>query len=60
MDIEPNPLSGNVRSNKTMWITLETDTKGRLLIRTLNGFNIIEDPIKAQEVLKAIKTLAGL
>lgn len=60
-DVAPGGTIGEIRGKGVpRWITFETDDHGRLLVRTLNGFKIIEDPEEAAAILKIITDAAGL
>lgn len=60
-DIAREGLSGKVPHRyETRWVTFETDDQGRLLVRTLNGFKIIEDQEEAAAILKLITDAVGI
>lgn len=57
---EGRPIEGKATTHQSEWVTFETDANGRLLIRTLYGFKVIEDPQQATEIVQALKALAGI
>jgi hypothetical protein len=60
MELEGTPITGNVREREIKWITFETDNFGRLIVRSLNGFKVIEDPRQAREIIRALRVLADI
>lgn len=59
-EIEGAPLGGEARSRRAKWITFEQDEKGRLFVRTLHGFKIIEDPEQADRILRMLEEVADV
>lgn len=59
-ELEPQVLIGHTRRLETTWITFEMDDRGRLLVRSLRGFKIIEDPAEAKRILQALEDITGL
>jgi Tfp pilus assembly pilus retraction ATPase PilT len=56
-EMEERPLSGEVRDRRTQWITFETNDRGHLHMRTLNGHKVVEDPKRTQDILRLLKEL---
>lgn len=55
------PVSGKIMNDYPIrWITFETDDHGKLLVRTLRGFKVIDDPAEAERLLKIITDAVGI